>query len=105
MPSLEDFVGRLHRAVEEFAQRRGIEAPAVEVELADGSRYGLRKLRPEPGYGFVTLCPYPEDENAVWDGECTPEEVIVPVGMIRRITLSESEERHRFGFTVSEAAN
>ena len=103
-PSLDDFVARVHKGIEEFAQRRGLGAPAVEVELVDGSIYSLHKIRPEPGYGFVTLCPHPEGENAQWDGECTPEEIIVPVGSIRRLTLSDVEEaRARFGFSLPEA--
>jgi hypothetical protein len=103
MPSLEDFVARLHKSIDDFVHRREITSCSVEVELGDGSTYALHKIRPEPGYGFVTLCPYPEDEGADWDGDCTPEEMIIPVGAIRRITVSEMEERRtRFGFSVPD---
>ncbi len=103
-PSLEDFVTRLHQAIEQFASRRNLPAPAVEIELADGASFTLHQIRPEPGYGFVTLCPIPEEqgEREAWEGECTPEEVIVPVGSIKRITLGEPEERSRFGFAVPD---
>jgi len=108
-PSLEDFVKRLQDAIASFAERRGWEHANVEVELVDGTRLGLHSIRPEPGYGFVTLCPYPEDEERPWpregeDGACPPEEVIVPVGSIRRITLGEPEERRtRFGFAGADS--
>jgi hypothetical protein len=106
MPSLEDLVARLNKSIDDFARSREITTASVEIELADGSTYALHKIRPEPGYGFITLCPYPEDEEAEWDGECTPEEVIIQVGAIRRITISEAEEPHsRFGFSVSEEAS
>jgi len=109
-PSLEDYVKRLHGAIESFAQRRGWDRALVELELVDGTRYSLHSIRPEPGYGFVTLCPYPEDDERPWpkageEGECPPEEVIIPVGAIKRITLGEPEARRsRFGFSVGETA-
>ena len=109
-PSLEDFVKRLHAAIESFAERRGWEHADVDVELVDGTRLGLHSIRPEPGYGFITLCPYPEDEEQPWpragqEGECPPEEIIVPVGSIRRFILGEPQDRPaRFGFSVGESA-
>jgi hypothetical protein len=109
-PSLEDFVKRLHTEIESFKERRGWEQASVEVELVDGTRWGLHSIRPDPGYGFITLCPFPEDEERPWprtgqdqNGECPPEEVIVPVGSIKRITLGEPEPRRaRFGFSGAE---
>ena len=108
-PSLEDFVARLHKTIEDFAARRGWEAAIVEVQLHDGTRFALHSIRPEPGYGFLTLCPYPEEQERPWprdegaDGECPPEEIVVPVGSIVRITLGEVESRRsRFGFSVPE---
>ena len=106
-PSLDDFVKRLHQSIEAFAERRGWEKANVEVELADGARYALHSIRPEPGYGFITLCPYPEEDERPWpksgdDAECPPEELIVPVGSIKRIVLGEPEEHHdQFGFSVT----
>jgi len=108
-PSLEDFVARLHRAIESFAERRGWNQAAVEVQLHDGTRFHLHSIRPEPGYGFLTLCPYPDEEEKPWpksghDGPCPPEELIVPVGSIYRIMLGEmAEKRSRLGFSVPEA--
>lgn len=69
----------------------------MEVHLADGTRYLVEELSPEPGFGFVTLRPHPRDEG--------PGEVIVPIGMIRRIDLDRAEEqRAAFGFTPSPDA-
>ena len=101
--TLEDFVSRIHRKVEEFMQRRGLEQAVVEVTLHDGTRFALHSISAEPGYGLVTLCPFPEDEDVAWPGtkeagECPPEEMIVPVGSIMRIVLSPPEERSQFGF-------
>jgi hypothetical protein len=99
-PSLEDFVQRLNAKIGEFARRRDWPSANVEVELHDGSTFQLHSISPEPGYGLVTLCPYPED-GSPWpgSGDATPEEVIVPVGSIMRITLSRPEDRRsRFGF-------
>jgi hypothetical protein len=106
-PSLEDFVARLLKTIEAFASRRGWEEVSVEVQLHDGTRFVVHSIRPEPGYGFLTLCPYPEDEERPWpaaseDGECPPEELIVPVGSIVRITLGEPERPSRFGFSIPE---
>src|SRR3990172_1017302 len=105
-PSLEDFVVRLQKTIESFAARRGLDAAIVEVQLHDGTRFALHSIRPEPGYGFLTICPYPEEQEKPWpknegDGECPPEEIIVPVGSIVRIVLGEvAERRPGFGFTV-----
>jgi hypothetical protein len=96
-PSLEDFVDRLNKTVERFAHEQAEGKAAVEVELADGSLIELVSIRPDPGYGFLTLCPHVED------GEL-PEEVIVPVGSIREFRVRAPEDRphFRFGFGPSE---
>ena len=110
-PSLDDFVKRLHQSIEAFAERRGWEKVHVEVELADGARFALHSIRPEPGYGFITICPYPEeDDERPWPKEdaedgCPPEELIVPVGSIKRIVLNDTEEqRAEFGFSVTSSS-
>ena len=93
---LEEWVARVHRRIEAYAQDAGVEKAFVEIELADGSRYSLDSISPEPGFGFVTLRPHrrPDDEDV-------PEELIVPVGVIRRIELDRAEEqRERFGFSL-----
>ncbi len=72
----------------------------MQIELADGSRLTAHSISPEPGFGFITLCPHPEDAP-----ESPPlEELIVPVGTIRRITVGEPEPaRARFGFSLPSA--
>ena len=108
-PSVEDFVARLHRSIEEFLEARGLPSASVEVLLHDGTVCAVHAIHPRPGYGFLTLCPYPEDTDQPWPdsgagGACTPEELIVPIGSIVRITLGAHEEkRARFGFSPPEA--
>ena len=92
---LDDFVERLHRHIDRFTRESGVDRAYVEVELDDSSRFVLGKVSPEPGYGFVTLCPHRSDEPQV------PVEVIVPLASIKRIELSRAEERRAsFGFTL-----
>src|SRR5262249_31698738 len=90
---LDDLIDRIHRRIEQFATEAGVEAAFVEVELADGVRYAVESLSPEPGYGFVTIRPHAGDD--------VPGEVIVPVGSIKRIELSRAaEQRAALGFSV-----
>jgi hypothetical protein len=91
-PSLEDFVERVHKRVERFAHERGEGQAAVEIELRDGSTLRLLSIDHEPGYGFLTLSAHRED------GE--PEELIVPVGAIARVTLRRLTEEPPFGFAA-----
>ena len=102
---LEDFVNRLGRKINEFQGRHGNEAAVVELELLDGASYVLHSLSPEPGFGFITLRPYPEDEDRPWAGSgagaLPPDEVIIPVGSIKRILLNDAPERRgRLGFSL-----
>jgi hypothetical protein len=91
----EDFVARLHRVIERFAQEREVETPVVEVELRDGSRFMLERLSPEPGYGFITLAPV--------QGEDIPNELIVPITGIARIELTMTGDApERFGFSLPD---
>jgi hypothetical protein len=91
---LDQFIDKLHRRIEDYGRRKGLDEVAVEVELVDGAVYGVRAISHDPGFGFVTICPHPEVE-----GE--DEDVIVPIGSIRRITLGRPEPaRARFGFSV-----
>ena len=94
-PSIEDFVQRLHKSVERFAGEKGEGKASVEVELVDGSLLQLVSILPEPGYGFVTLCPHCEEDEP-------PEELIVPVTMIRELRLTPPRDRphFQFGFSV-----
>ena len=90
---LDDLVSRIHRQIEQFAEEAGVEQAYVEVELADGARYAVESLTPEPGYGFVTIHPHQRDD--------TPALVIVPIGSIKRIELSSAaDERGRLGFSL-----
>jgi hypothetical protein len=87
---LEQFVERLQRRIADYAQRNGLAQVAVEVQLADGALLAVKDISPEPGFGFVTLVPFDEPE----------EELIVPIGSVRRIALGQAEEKlARFGFT------
>jgi hypothetical protein len=108
-PSLEDFVEKIRHTVEQFATERGLDQAYMEVRLHDGTNFGVHSLRADPGYGFITLCPYPED---VADGRgadsgagdpLPPEELVVPVGSIARITLrGVPADEPGFGFGLSE---
>jgi hypothetical protein len=94
---LDQFVDKLHRRIEDYGRRKSLEEVAVEVELVDGATYSIRAVSPDPGFGFVTICPHPEVE-----GEDEDEDVIIPIGSIRRITLGRPEPaRARFGFSVA----
>jgi hypothetical protein len=91
---LDQFVDRLHRRVEQFAEKHGLEEASVEVELGDGGLLPVRAISADPGFGFVTLCPHGDE----------PEELIVPIGYIRQIRVAAPEpERARFGFSVPAA--
>ena len=89
---LDDLVGRIHRRIEAFATEHGLEQAMVEVELADGALLRLASLSAEPGYGFVTLVPHAEE------GE--PQELIVPLGAIRQLTLRRPEAQSPVGFSL-----
>jgi hypothetical protein len=88
-PSLDDFVARVHRQIELYTSTHTSERSHVEVELADGERLTLLSLSGEPGYGFVTL---------TVEGE----QLIVPVGSIRRITLGPADDERTPGFALPQ---
>lgn len=89
---LEELVGRIHRRIESFAAEHGLERAMVEVELSDGALLRLASIKADPGYGFLTLVPHPVD------GE--PQELIVPIGSIRQLTLSRAEPESPIGFSL-----
>jgi hypothetical protein len=89
-PSLDGFVERVHRQIESYTATHAAELSHVEVELADGERFALESLSSEPGYGFLTL--------AVHAGE----QLIVPVGSIRRITLGPADDAKKPGFALPQ---
>jgi hypothetical protein len=88
-PSLEDFVARVLRQIERYTATHTAEHSHVEVELGDGERLTLQSISSEPGYGFLTL---------TVEGE----QLIVPVGSIRRITLGPADERNKPGFALPQ---
>jgi hypothetical protein len=90
-PSLEGFVSRILRQIERYTNTHAAERSHVEVELGDGERLTLTSLSSEPGFGFLTL-------TVAGEGEA--EQLIVPVGAIRRITLGPADEQRRPGFAL-----
>ena len=97
-PSLEDFVERLLKSIARLVAERGTTEATVVVELVDGMRFAVASILPEPGYGFLTLRPHPDEEDDL------PTEVITPVGAIKRIEVGAAEgPRPRFGFTPPAA--
>jgi hypothetical protein len=94
-PSAEDFVARLHQQIARFAATQALAQAMVEVELRDGARVVLDSIAAEPGYGFVTLRPHPQD-----GGE--REELIVPLAAVVQIRLSPAEKDPKFGFALPE---
>ena len=94
---LDDLVERIHRRIEQFASEAGVEQACVEVELADGSRYASSRSAPSPATAS-SRCGRTRPTNV-------PQEVIVPVGSIKRIELSKAaEERGRLGFSLPPSA-
>jgi hypothetical protein len=89
---LEELVKRIHRRIDAFREAHGLPEVAVSVELFDGSLHRLASLSPEPGFGFVTLCPHPDDGD--------PQELIVPLGAIREIRIGGSPTEQQLGFSV-----
>ena len=90
---LDEFVARVQRRVAAFAEEHGLAAASVEVTLADGSVLEVESLSAEPGSGFLTIRPHGDE----------PEDLIVPAGMIWRITIGRAEERSRLGFSLPDA--
>ena len=90
-PSLDDFVARILRQIERYTSTHRADLSHVEVDLADGERLTLQSLSGEPGFGFLTL---------TVQGDDGAEQLIVPVGAIRRITLGPADEQHKPGFAL-----
>jgi hypothetical protein len=93
-PSLDDFVARIVRRIASYTETHTAERTHVTVELGDGEQLTLRSLSSEPGYGFLTLTVHPAEGEA--------EEIIVPVGSVRRISLGPADETRRPGFALPE---
>jgi hypothetical protein len=92
---LDQFVERLHRKIADVARDAGVERAYVEVELQGGTRFAVDSISPEPGFGFLTLHPHPDDEREELAA------IVVPLGAIARIEIDRTDEvRHPFGFTL-----
>jgi hypothetical protein len=87
---LDDLVARIHRRIDAFAREHG--DAMVEAELSDGSLHRLKSISAEPGYGFVTFSPH--------GAEGEPQELIVPLGSIRQLTIGLAEPEHKVGFSL-----
>ena len=83
-----------------FAEEHGVETPVVDLELADGARFVLVKIDPEPGYGMVTV-----SVRAVDGDDDAPDALIIPIGSIRRLELRKAPEARvaSFGFNLPAA--
>ena len=88
-PSLEQFVARIHRLIEQHTATHDAAQEHVEIELLGGESLSVRSLSSEPGFGFITL-------------SVGVEQVIVPVGSIRRITLGPADEERKPGFALPQ---
>jgi len=91
-PSLADFVQRIVAQIERYTNSHSADRSHVEIELVDGERLTLQSLSSEPGYGFLTV--------AVQPGEGDAEELIIPVGSIKRIALRPADEERHPGFAL-----
>ena len=94
----EAFVERLYRTISRFAESRGVQKPLVEMELADGSRFVVDRVEPEPGFGMVTVFVHAgRDPDA-------PDALVVPIGTIRRIELRGGPDgpAATFGFALPD---
>jgi len=85
----DEFVSSIQRQIARFADEHG--AAVVEVELRDGSSLTLAAISPEPGGGFVTLVPFGDE----------PQEVVVPLVAVARVTLAAADESHPLGFSAA----
>jgi hypothetical protein len=92
---LEEFVARVTRMVGSFTQAHGLAEAEVRLELADGSRYLLASVAPEPGFGFFCLTPH------IQAGE-DPRQVVIPIGAVKLIEISVPDPERPFGFAAPE---
>ncbi len=92
---LDEFVGRVIRMAEVFAEKNGLEQAEVRMELVDGSRHVLASATPEPGFGFFSFMPHQDEGDQ-------PSRVIVPIGAVKLIEISMPDPERRFGFSATE---
>jgi hypothetical protein len=91
---LDEFVARLTRMVATFAQEQSLEQAEVRMELVDGSRYLLESAAPEPGFGFFCFTPHRAENEE-------PRRVVVPIGAVKLIEISEPDPERPFGFSAA----
>ncbi len=94
---LEELVQRILRRVEAFKEEHSLADAEVSIELLDGSLHRLKTISAEPGFGFVSFCPHGEDDE--------PQEVIVPLGVIRELRIGAPSDEQAFGFSGASAGN
>jgi hypothetical protein len=92
---LDEFVGKLTRMVALFAEEHRLGQAEVRIELVDGSRHVLASATAEPGFGFFSFTPHPDDDDE-------PRCVIVPIGAVKIIEISAPDPERRFGFSALE---
>ena len=72
-----------------FARERGQHEPLVQVTLVDGEQFFLASLHPEPGDGFITLCPHPKHYAEMIEGQqgtvLAPRVLVVPRQSILKV--------------------
>jgi len=88
---LDEFVARVTRMVADFDAEHGLTEAEVRLELVDGTRYLLAALGPEPGYGFFCFTPHAEEG-------VEPRRVIIPIGAVKSIEISQPDPERPFGF-------
>jgi hypothetical protein len=93
---LDEFIARVTRIVGVFAAEHGLEQAEVRIELADGSRYTVATMTPEPGFGFLSFTPHDDDGRE-------PRRVIVPIGVVRSIEVSMPDPERPFGFVAADS--
>lgn len=103
-PSVEEFIQRVHAQIAKFTTECNCEQVEVDVLLHDGRRLRLHSISPEPGFGWVTLRPFPEQEEGEPDDDehVLHEELMVPLQSIIRIVTKHPQEEPRFGFVAPE---
>jgi len=94
--STVDLVARIQQQARAFAEREGFAHVRVEVQLRDNATFVLDSLAAEPGYGFLTLRPHPDDERE-------REELIVPVASVAAFRFASAEKEPTFGFALPDA--
>ncbi|MCY4086069.1 MAG: hypothetical protein OXG37_04080 [Actinomycetia bacterium] len=105
-PPVGDFIKRVLAQIQEFANECDCGGQVeVDVLLHDGRRFRLHSMSPQPGFGWVTLRPFPdggeaEGGEAGGDDDEICEQLIVPLHSIVRFVLHQPEEERRFGFVA-----